>query len=74
LAFRFLSEGSLIVRLIVQTIRRDRSQSIWIDAAPRVRGQFHLEPIGLTRSARLRIWRLGFESLAARQTRSSELL
>jgi hypothetical protein len=31
-----------------------------------------LEPTSPTLSTRLRIWRLGFESLAARQMRSSE--
>src|SRR4029453_15908835 len=45
------------IRLIIQTIRWDRSGSVWIDEAPRRAGQIALEPTRSTPSTRLRTWR-----------------
>jgi hypothetical protein len=52
----------LIIRLIIQTIRRDPSRSDQIDDAATVS---RLDPSGAVQvdaEHRLRIWRLGFES------------
>ena len=49
----------LIIRLIIQTIRRDRSGSVQIDEASNLSRPDRSEPTRSTQSTRLRIWRLG---------------
>jgi hypothetical protein len=47
----------------------DPTGPVWIDEALNVSSQIRLEPTRSTQSTRLRIWRLGVQSLAAPASR-----
>jgi hypothetical protein len=47
----------LIIRLIIQTIRRDRFGSVWTDEAPNLSSPDRSGATRSTQSTRLRIWR-----------------
>jgi hypothetical protein len=65
-----MAEGAashgLIICLIIQTIRRDRCGSVWTDEAPDVSRPDRSGADQIDVEHRLRIWRLGVRSLAAR--------